>query len=190
MNLFWSVLLLQLFLFLFFNFNQIFAESSTFTTNDFKLYENKNYSIELMYPSDWTYVEFRDQFSDNDLSIIISFISPLESSLDTFQEYFTIKSKILDPEDTFSSHFDSYLEKLKKTITNINISTIENMSNKNKYIHYSFSPPQSGLIINKDEYIFLKNSNNVFHIEFTSNGDDYKTFKPLINKIMSYVRLT
>ena len=59
MNLFWSLVLLQSFLFLFFNFNQIFAESSTFT-NDFKLYENKRYSVELMYPSNWTYVEFRD----------------------------------------------------------------------------------------------------------------------------------
>lgn len=189
MNLFWSLVLLQSFLLLLFNFNQIFAESST-STDDFKSYKNENYTLELMYPSDWTYVEFRDQFSDNDLSIIISFISPLEAPLDTFQEYFTIKSKILDPEDTFSSHFNSYLEKLKKTITNINISNIENMSNKNKYIHYSFSPPQSGLIINKEEYIFLKNPNNVFHIEFTSNDDDYKTFKPMINKILSSFRIT
>src|SRR5688572_26620863 len=178
MNLFWSVVLLQSLLLLLFNFNQIFAESSI-AKNDFKSYENKKYSIKLMYPSDWTYVEFIDQISDNDLFIIISFISPLESSLDTFQEYFTIKSKILDSGDSFSNHFNSYLEKLRNTITNIN-----------KFIHYSFSPPQSGLIINKDEYIFLKNSNNVFHIEFTSNGDDYKTFKPLINKIMSYFRLT
>ena len=93
MNLFWSVVLLQSFLLLLFNFNQIFAELST-STNDFKSYENKNYNLELMYPSDWTYIEFKDQFSDNDLSIIISFISPLEVPLDTFQEYFTIKSKI------------------------------------------------------------------------------------------------
>lgn len=189
MNLFWSVVLLQSLLLLLFNFNQIFAESSI-SKNDFKSYENKKYSVELMYPSNWTYVEFIDQISDNDLFIIISFISPLESSLDTFQEYFTIKSKFLDSGDSFSNHFNSYLEKLKNTITNINISNIEDISNTNKFIHYSFSPPQSGLIINKDEYIFLKNSNNVFHIEFTSNGDDYKTFKPLINKIMSYVRLT
>ena len=189
MNLFWSVVLLQSLLLLLFNLNQIFAESSI-SKNDFKSYENKKYSVELMYPSNWTYVEFIDQISDNDLFIIISFISPLESSLDTFQEYFTIKSKILDSGDSFSNHFNSYLEKLRNTITNINISNIEDISNGNKFIHYSFSPPQSGLIINKDEYIFLKNSNNVFHIEFTSNGDDYKTFNPLINKIMSYFRLT
>jgi hypothetical protein len=179
MNLFWSVVLLQSLLLLLFNFNQSFAESST-SENDFKSYKNKNNAVELMYPSDWTYVEF----------IIISFISPLDSSLDTFQEYFTIKSKILDPGDSFSNHFNSYLEKLKNTLTNINISNIEDISTSNKFIEYSFSPPQSGLIINKDEYIFLKNSTNVFHIEFTSSGYDYKTFKPLINKIMSYFRIT
>jgi len=189
MNLFWSVVLLQSLLLLLFNFNQSFAESST-SENDFKSYKNKNNAIELMYPSDWTYVEFRDKISDNDLFIIISFISPLDSSLDTFQEYFTIKSKILDPGDSFSNHFNSYLEKLKNTLTNINISNIEDISTSNKFIEYSFSPPQSGLIINKDEYIFLKNSTNVFHIEFTSSGYDYKTFKPLINKIMSYFRIT
>lgn len=189
MKLFCSLVLLQSFLILFFNFNQIFAESSI-VTNDFKLYENKKYSVELMYPSNWTYVEFKDQFSDNDLSIIISFISPLESSLDTFQEYFTIKSKILGPENTFSKHFSSYSEKLMKTITNINITNVEVKSNLNKYIQYTFSPPQSGLVINKDEYIFLKNPNNVFHIEFSSNSGDYKTFKPLINKIISYFRIT
>ena len=59
MNLFWSVVLLQSFLLLLFNFNQIFAELST-STNDFKSYENKNYNLELMYPSDWTYIEFKD----------------------------------------------------------------------------------------------------------------------------------
>ena len=188
MNLFQSVVLLLSLLLLLFNFNQGFTDLSA-SENDFKSYKNKNNAVELMYPSDWTYVEFRDKISDNDLFIIISFISPLESSLDTFQEYFTIKSKILDPGDSFSNHFNSYLEKLKNTITNINISNIEDISNRNKFIHYSFSPPQSGLIINKDEYIFLKNSNNVFHIEFTSNGDDYKTFKPVINKILSYFRI-
>lgn len=187
MNLFWSVVLLQSLLLLLFNFNQIFAESPT---TDFKPYQNKKHSVELMYPSNWTYVEFRDQFSDNDLSIITSFISPLDSSVDTFQEYFTIKSKILDPKDTLSNHFKSYLEKLKETITNINISNIENTSNINKYMQYSFSP-QSGLVINKDEYIFLinNNNNNVFHIEFTSNCDDYKSFKLLIDKIISYFRI-
>ena len=189
MNLFQSVVLLLSLLLLLFNFNQGFTDLSA-SENDFKSYKNKNYSIELMYPSDWTYVEFKDKISVNDLFIIISFISPLESSLDTFQEYFTIKSKILDPGDSFTNHVNLYLEKLKDTITNIKISNIEDNSTRNKFIQYSFSPPQSGLIINKDEYIFLKNSTNVFHIEFTSNGDDYKNFKPLINKIMSHFRIT
>ena len=184
MNFIWSVILLQSFLLLLFNFNYIFAELST---NDFKLYQNKNHSLELMYPSDWTYVEFKDQFSDNDLFIITSFISPLKSPVDAFQEYFTIKLKILDPEDTFSNYFKSYLEKLNKTMINIKISNIEDRSNINKYIQYSFSP-QPGLIIMKDEYIFLKN-NNIFHIEFTSDNNDYKTFKLLINKIISYFHI-
>src|SRR5215203_3515305 len=87
MNLFWSAVLLQSLLLLLFNFNQSFAESST-SENDFKSYKNKNNAVELMYPSDWTYVEFRDKISDNDLFIIISFISPLDSSLDTFKEHF------------------------------------------------------------------------------------------------------
>jgi hypothetical protein len=185
MNLFWSVILLQSFLLLLFNFNQIFAEE--LSTNDFKLYQNKNHSLELMYPSDWKYVEFKDQFSDNDLFIITSFISPLKSPVDAFQEYFTIKLKILDLEDTFSNHFKSYLEKLNKTMINIKISNIEDTSKINKYIQYSFSP-QPGLVIMKDEYIFLK-SNNIFHIEFTSDSNDYQTFKLFINKIISYFRI-
>jgi hypothetical protein len=185
MNLFWSVILLQSFLLLLFNFNQIFAEE--LSANDFKLYQNKNHSLELMYPSDWTYVEFKDQFSDNDLFIITSFISPLNSPVDAFQEYFTIKLKILDPEDTFSNHFKSYLEKLNKTMINIKILNIEDTSKINKYIQYSFSP-QPGLVIMKDEYIFLK-SNNIFHIEFTSDSNDYQTFKLFINKIISYFRI-
>lgn len=166
------------------------AEPLLKSETDFNIYQNKKYSFELMYPSNWTYVEFNDPFFDMDLNVVSSFISPLDSSyLDTFQEYFTIKTKTLDPKDTFSNHFKLYLEKLKKSIANINISKVEDIYDKNKYLKYSFSP-QSGLVINKDEYIFLKNSTNVFHIEFTSNGEDYKTFKPLINKIMSHFRIT
>ncbi len=45
MNLFWSVVLLQSLLLLFFSFNQIFAESPT---TDFKPYQNKKHSVELM----------------------------------------------------------------------------------------------------------------------------------------------
>ena len=163
------------------------AESLLKSETDFNIYQNKKYSFELMYPSNWTYVEFNDPFFDMDLNVVTSFISPLYSPIDTFQEYFTIKTKMLDSTDTFSNHFKLYLEKLKKTIANINISKVEDISDKNKYLKYSFSP-QSGLVINKDEYIFLNNDNNIFHLEFNSNNKD-KTFDSLINKIVSYFRI-
>lgn len=181
------LLFLQSILLFILNFTEISAQPLLKSSTDFKIYQNKNHSFALMYPSDWTYIEFEDQFFDMDLKVVASFISPLHSSLDTFQEYFTIKTKMLDPTDTFSNHFKLYLEKLKKSITNINISKVEDISNKNKYLKYSFSP-QSGLVINKDEYIFLNNDNNIFHLEFNSNNND-KTFESLINKIVSYFQI-
>ncbi|HEU5172915.1 MAG TPA: hypothetical protein VFT83_05230 [Nitrososphaeraceae archaeon] len=181
------LLVLQSLLLFIFNFNEISAQPLLKSATDFKVYQNKNHSFELMYPSNWTYIEFEDQFLDMDLNVLTSFISPLYSSLDTFQEYFTIKTKMLDPTDTFSNHFKLYLEKLKKSITNMNISKVEDISDKNKYLKYSFSP-QPGLVINKDEYIFLNNDNNIFHLEFNSNNND-KTFESLINKIVSYFRM-
>ena len=188
MNLLFLSLLLQTILLFIFNFTEISAQTLLKNSTDFKVYQNKNHSFELMYPSDWTYIEFEDQFFDMDLKVVASFISPLHSSLDTFQEYFTIKTKMLDPTDTFSNHFKLYLEKLKKSIANINISKVEDIYDKNKYLKYSFSP-QSGLVINKDEYIFLNNdNNNIFHLEFNSNNND-KTFESLINKIVSYFQI-
>jgi hypothetical protein len=181
------LLLLQSLLLFVFNFAEISAEPLLKSATDFKVYQNKNHSFELMYPLDWTYIEFKDQFFDIDLNVVASFISPLDSPLDTFQEYFTIKTKILDPKDTFSNHFKLYLEKLKKSIANITISK-EDISDKNKYIIYSFSP-QPGLVINKNEYIFLNNDNKIFHLEFNSNNND-KTFESLINKIVSHFRVT
>jgi hypothetical protein len=165
------------------------AEPLLKSETDFNAYQNKKYSFELMYPSNWTYVEFNDPFFDMDLNVVSSFISPLDSSyLDTFQEYFTIKTKTLDPKDTFSNHFKLYLEKLNKSIANINISKIEDISDKSKYLKYSFSP-QPGLIIIKNEYIFLNNDDNsIFHIEFNSNNDN-NSFKILIDKIVSYFRV-
>lgn len=182
------LLLLQSLLLFVFNFAEISAEPLLKSATDFKVYQNKNHSFELMYPLDWTFIEFKDQFFDIDLNVVASFISPLDSSLDTFQEYFTIKTKILDPKDTFSNHFKLYLEKLKKSIANITISKVEDISDKNKYITYSFSP-QPGLVINKNEYIFLNNDNKIFHLEFNSNNND-KTFESLINKIVSHFRVT
>ena len=183
-----SLLLLQSLLLFVFNFAEIFAEPLLKSATDFKVYQNKNHSFELMYPLDWTFIEFKDQFFDIDLNVVASFISPLNSSLDTFQEYFTIKTKIQDPKDTFSNHFKLYLEKLKKSIANITISKVEDISDKNKYITYSFSP-QPGLVINKSEYIFLNNDNKIFHLEFNSNNND-KTFESLIKKIVSHFRVT
>ena len=182
------LLLLQSLLLFVFNFAEISAKPLLKSATDFKVYQNKNHSFELMYPLDWTYIEFKDQFFDMDLNVVASFISPLYSSLDTFQEYFTIKTKILDPKDTFSNHFKLYLEKLKKSIANITISKVEDISDKNKYITYSFSP-QPGLVINKNESIFLNNDNKIFHLEFNSNNND-KTFESLINKIVSHFRVT
>ena len=132
------LLLLQSLLLFVFNFAEISAEPLLKSASDFKVYQNKNHSFELMYPLDWTFIEFKDQFFDIDLNVVASFISPLDSSLDTFQEYFTIKTKIQDPKDTFSNHFKLYLEKLKKSIANITISKVEDISDKNKYITYSF----------------------------------------------------
>ena len=182
------LLLLQSLLLFVFNFAEISAEPLLKSATDFKVYQNKNHSFELMYPLDWTFIEFKDQFFDIDLNVVASFISPLNSSLDTFQEYFTIKTKMLDPKDTFSNHFELYLEKLKNSIANITISKIESISDKNKYITYSFSP-QPGLVINKNEYIFINNDNKIFHLEFNSNNND-KTFESLINKIVSHFRVT
>lgn len=180
------LLLLQSSLLFIFNFAEISAEQLLKSATDFKVYQNKNHSFKLMYPLNWTYIEFQDQFFDIDLNVVASFISPLNSSLDTFQEYFTIKTKMLDPKDTFSNHFELYLEKLKKSIANITISK-EDISDKNKYLTYSFSP-QPGLVINKNEYIFLNTDNKIFHIEFNSNNSD-KAFGSLINKIVSHFRV-
>lgn len=181
------LLLLQSLLLFIFNFAEISAEPLLKSATDFKVYQNKNHSFELMYPLGWTYIEFKDQFFDIDLKVVVSFISPLDSSLDTFQEYFTIKTKMLDPKETFSNHFKVYLDKLKKSIANISISKVEDISDKNKHLTYSFSP-QPGLVINKNEYIFLNNDSKIFHIEFNSNNND-KTFESLINKIVSYFRV-
>lgn len=183
-----SLLLLQSSLLFIFNFAEISAEQLLKSATDFKVYQNKNHSFELMYPLNWTYIEFQDQFFDIDLNVVASFISPLNSSLDTFQEYFTIKTKMLDPKDTFSNHFELYLEKLKNSIANMTISKVEYISDKNKYLTYSFSP-QPGLVINKNESIFLNNDNKIFHLEFNSNNND-KTFESLINKIVSHFRVT
>ena len=139
-----------------------------------------------MYPSNWTYIEFADKLIDTDLNVVVSFISPLDSSVDPFQEFFTIKTIKLDSNDSFSDNFNQYLEKLKKYIANINISKLDDISDQSKYLKYSFSP-QPGLIINKTEYILLNNDNYVFHLEFTSNNNN-KTFELLINKIVSNFR--
>jgi hypothetical protein len=169
------------------NFIEISAQQISKSTTDFNVYHNQNYSFELMYPSNWTYVEFANQFIDTDLNVVASFISPLDSFNDPFQEFFTIKTKKLEPNNSFSNNFNQYLEKLKKSITNINISKVDDISDQSKYLKYSFSP-QPGLVINKTEYIFLNNDNEIFHLEFTSNNND-KTFDLIINKIVSYFRI-
>ncbi len=184
------LLILQSILLFSFFITEISAIPLLKSETDFNLYQNKNYSFEFMYPSNWTYIEFKDSFFDMDLNVVASFISPLDSSLDTFQEYFTIKTKKLDPNDTFLNHFKLYLENLNKSITNINITEIEDLSDKNKYLKYSFSP-QPGLVINKDEYIFLNDKNSdIFHVQFNSNNNNNKkSFESLINKIVSDFRL-
>jgi hypothetical protein len=184
------LLVLQSILLFSFYITEISATPLLKSVSGFNLYQNKNYSFEFMYPSNWTYIEFKDSFFDMDLNVVASFISPLDSSLDTFQEYFTIKTKTLDPNDTFSNHFKLYLENLNKSITNINITEIEDLSDKNKYLKYSFSP-QPGLVINKDEYIFLNDKNSdIFHVQFNSNNNsNKKSFESLINKIVSDFRL-
>ena len=181
------ILLFHLFILSLFNIIEISGQHLPNSTNDFNIYNNKIYSFELVYPSNWTYVEFADQFRDTDLNLVVSFISPLDSSVDPFQEFFTIKTMKLDPKDSFSNNFHQYLERLKQSITNVNISKLDDISNQSKYLKYSFSP-QPGLIINKSEYIFLNNDNDVFHIEFTSNNNN-KNFELLINKIISSIRI-
>ncbi len=187
LNLSLFLLLFQLILLFVFNFIEISAQQISKSTTDFNVYHNQNYSFELMYPSNWTYVEFANQFIDTDLNVVASFISPLDSFNDPFQEFFTIKTKKLEPNNSFSNNFNQYLEKLKKSITNINISKVDDISDQSKYLKYSFSP-QPGLVINKTEYIFLNNDNEIFHLEFTSNNND-KTFDLIINKIVSYFRI-
>ena len=186
-NLSLFILIFHLFMLFLLNFIEISGQHLSEPTTGFNLYHNQIYSFELIYPSNWTYIEFADKLIDTDLNVVVSFISPLDSSVDPFQEFFTIKTIKLDSNDSFSDNFSQYLEKLKKYIANINISKLDDISDQSKYLKYSFSP-QPGLIINKTEYILLNNDNYVFHLEFTSNNNN-KTFELLINKIVSNFRI-
>jgi tetratricopeptide (TPR) repeat protein len=85
---------------------------------DFLTYDNATYGITIQYPSNWI-VETTD-YPDDPLTQIVTFFSPLESRIDTFQERLWIAQE----QQSFSEDFDlaQYAEQI---VSNYNSTLID-----------------------------------------------------------------
>ncbi len=153
----------------------------------------------MLYPKNWSVIEFEPFYSELNKTTIVSFISPMENFADSFSEYLSIKTiKNNQPElKNIHDFILSYKNYLNKTLayfksyhiysnyskSNLLFNNSDIIDNYPFVIVYDFtvSPP----LINKKMELLLFYTDNIFIFEYGSSNDKFDKYLKTINKMVS-----
>lgn len=169
-------------------------------SNDWQIYDNQQYGFQMVYPNNWSAVQFDTFYSELNKNTIVTFVSPIENLGDEFSEYLsikTIKKEESEFEKTRNDLTFKYTNYLNQTLSNFNsykiydnrsindlLNNISNIENSYPYvIIYDFiaSPP----LINKKMEILLFYDDSIYIFEYGSSKEKFEKYLNTINKIIS-----
>ena len=91
------------------------------TTNDILTYQNSSYGIRIQYPANWT-IDEQDFDSNDTVTNIVTFFSPLTSRFDIYSENLGISmERLTDQSITLDEYATSLITDYNKTLTDFNL---------------------------------------------------------------------
>lgn len=179
------------------------TENTQVKNTDFLFYNNKQYMFQLIYPKNWSVIEFDPFYSELNKNIIVSFVSPLENFQDSFSEYLSvkiIKDDRIKSNKNWKDFIFVYKKYLNEMLSNFNSHNIYDNNSKNylflnnSYVKnndpyviiYDFVSPPT---INKKMEVLLFHDDNIFIFEYGSIRGDFDKYLGIIDKMISSFKI-
>lgn len=141
-------------------------------------YENKAYGIKINYPSDWAR-------NEGSMGTVAMFLSPLESSSDTFRENVNIIVQDLSAQPmTLKEYTDLSLAQIGEFVTDSNVisstATVIDGNPANSIIYTG----RQGQYIFKWMQAWAIKDNKAYVLTYTANEDTYNAFLSMVQEML------
>lgn len=155
----------------------------SFVVSDFLLYENPALGIKIQYPTDWE--QKKAQTNDN-----ITFISPLESNLDTYRDNVIITTNRLLKNITLDEYADTFVNELKRNSTDFkiveeNLTTLTGNTTAYKIV-FTTEDGQHDL---KAMVVLAIKNGKVYIIEYNSEAEAYSNYLATVEKMIDSFKI-
>jgi eukaryotic-like serine/threonine-protein kinase len=159
---------------------------TTTTNNNFRTYQNPDYSIKMQYPSDWS----ASKSGLRDYTNVIAFYSPLENISDIFPEHLTLSIT------GYSEHItlQKFNTVLNNTLKQPGVKTIESNPTTlagNPAHKIVFLPPTDNVPFKFETMlVWTVKSDKVYIISYNAEAARYSTYLPTIQKMIDSFEIT
>ena len=153
-------------------------------SSNLSTYENPAYTFRIQYPSNWEKVEFNQGIEEGHRNIIVNFVSPLESSSDTFREYLIIEVGDLRSQNlSLNKYIDKQISsRLSLPGFELIESTSATLSDSPAHkVVYTYSDAEIG--ITKTMEILTIKDDKLYFISYTADATKYSSYLPAIQKM-------
>jgi eukaryotic-like serine/threonine-protein kinase len=171
------------------SFPLINAAAHPLTISNFLTYVNPQDGFKIQYPSNWEKIEFSRGIVEENRSILVNFISPLEDASDVFREYFIIEKGNLSSHLSVKQYVDRHIN-TKKTLPNFKL--IESspilVAGKPAYkIVFTYSNPEVGT--SKTMEILAASADKIYLLSFNADVQKYSDYLLAIDRMIKSFQL-
>src|SRR5918912_1439528 len=97
------------------------SENVVRKTSEFVMYTNPIYGFKILYPANWEKIDFGQTIEEDDRHIVVTFLSPLEDTLDRFREYLIIQVGEIMFNRSLEQYVDNQVNSLRRSLPNFEI---------------------------------------------------------------------
>jgi hypothetical protein len=160
-------------------------------TSDILTYQNSSYGITIHYPANWT-VDEEDSDPNDNITNIVTFVSPLENTSDNYSENLGIGlERLTDQNMTLDEYTSSLITDYNNTSTDFNLNEL------NTNITLGGSPAYGLLYTDREDGTNYKTmeigtiiGDRVFYIEYIAEENKYSNYLPTIQMMINSFRVT
>ena len=165
------------------------SENVVRKTSEFVMYTNPIYGFKILYPANWEKIDFGQAIEEDDRHIVVTFLSPLEDTLDRFREYLIIQVGEIMFNRSLEQYVDNQVNSLRRSLPNFEIVESNATAIKDNLAYtivYIFK-------IGKDEYkvteVWITKDNKLYYIKYSTELGNSDNYESTVRKMIDSFRI-
>jgi hypothetical protein len=166
------------------------SENIARKTSEFVTYTNPMYGFRIQYPANWEKIDFGQAIEEDDRHIVVTFLSPPETTLDRFREYLVIQVGKIMINRSLEHYVDKQINSLRHSLPNFEIvesnatAIVDNLAHT---IVYTFK-------VGEDEYkvteVWIIKDNKLYYVKYSTELENSGNYESTVRKMIDSFRIT